>query len=76
MRGGLDRIGDADESRRPAIDRDEHHGLALAPEFVGAASQRTGVDAERLQVPQVTDCHRAAIDGAGHALAGYRLEVR
>ena len=31
VRGRLDGIGHADESRRPAIDRDKHHGLALAP---------------------------------------------
>ena len=36
----LDRVGDAEQARRPAVDRDEDDRLALAPQLVGLARQR------------------------------------
>lgn len=76
VRGGLDRIGHADEPRQLSIDRNEHDRLALAAQLLRSRSKRRGLDAERLEVLQVSDGYRESFDGAGHAFARGRREVR
>ena len=43
----LDRIGNADESGGAAVDRDEHHGLAIFALRVGVGGNSVDGDAER-----------------------------
>ena len=55
-------IGSATPIRpRPAVDRGEHHGLAIGALPLGALGQRTGVDVEALQQPLVADRDLAAV---------------
>ena len=66
-RGRLDRIGDAEQAGRRAVDRDEHHRLSLPAQLLGARAQRPGVDrgdprgSARLPIatrrPSTTACH-------------------
>ena len=75
--GVVSLIGSAthDQAREPAVDRDEHHGLAFGALPVGPLNQRTGVDGKALQQPLVADRDLAAVHPAAHALAGDRVEV-
>ena len=74
-RGRLDRIGDAQQPGGLSVDRDEHDGLALAPQLLGrarpAGPTSTPAASSSARLPSAT---RRAVDRPGHALAGDRLE--
>ena len=61
----LDRVGDAEQARRPAVDGDEHHRLALAAELLGPSLELAGIDARarrasfRLPIATVRPVDRA-----------------
>ncbi len=77
-RGGgvrLDRIGDREQPGRLAVERDQHHGLAVGARGGGARREIVGCNAQRLQQGAVADRDPPAVDHAGDALAGMRLEI-
>ena len=70
----LERIGDADQAREPAVDRYRHHRLAG-----GAARVRGGRNGarhrKRRHHPVVAECHLPAVDGATHPHSRHGLEI-
>jgi hypothetical protein len=54
-RGLLDRIGDAEQAGDAAVERDEHHRLALGAQRFGALGEGTGIDAEVLEQRAVAE---------------------
>jgi hypothetical protein len=73
-RRGLDRVGDADEAGRAAIDGDEDGGGAVAPQRLGRGLEGRDRDAGLGHDAAVADDQPAPIDAAGDALAGRGVE--
>ena len=70
----LDRVGDGEETRRPAVERDQHDALSLPPQLVGARGECRRVDAERRHQRGVADRDPPAVDHAVRAFAGLAAE--
>ncbi len=75
-RAGLDRIGDAEQARQPAVDGDEHHRLRprarSASARAASASAPAPTSAISARFPTATRRQR---DAAGDALPGQRLRT-
>src|SRR5947208_543351 len=75
QRGGrimLDRIGDGDEPGGTAVDRDQHHALAVPTAPVGLFREAARIDVERREQRRVADCDLLAVDRPNDALSGQR----
>ena len=75
FRAGLDRVGDTDQTRRLAIDRDEHHRLALRPAILRLCRQRGAGRAEPCHQLFIADRDPLVFNPCLHAFAGNRLEI-
>jgi hypothetical protein len=75
LRGGLDRIGDAQESRWPAVDGDEEDRLSFGAQGLRAVSQRGGIGAHFGKKRGAAHHDRAAVHRSGDALSGDAAEV-
>jgi hypothetical protein len=75
-RGVLDGIGDRDQARKPAIDREEHHRRALGSQRFGRLHEGRGVDAGFHHAHGVAEHDGLAVDLAAHAEPRRRLELR
>ena len=71
----LHRIGNGEQSRELAVDGDVDHGRAVAAQTLALFVQRLRVDAERLQEVRIAEHDGLAVDLAGRALAGRRVEL-
>ncbi len=71
----LDRVGNADKSRQPALDNDEHDRLALVTALVRHLAEPPPVQLHVGDQLRVAKRHGLAIDRAFHALAGEGLEA-
>ena len=71
----LDWIGHADESRRAPVDRDEHHGVAVAAQFLGARAKLAQLDTVFAEQRGVSGHHDVAVDTGAHALACERAKL-
>ena len=58
-----------------AVDDGEHHGLPRKPQAVGTRAERSRIDAELLEVPQIADGDRVSFDLPRDPLAGGRREL-
>jgi hypothetical protein len=74
-RAFLDRIGDRDQPRRPAVERHRHDGFAPVASGFRLRRQVAGRDAERLEQSGGADGDAMAVDRAGDPLAGQTPEI-
>ena len=72
---GFDGIGDGEQPGELSVDRDIDDGGAVAPQTLAFLVERLRFDAERCQEIRVTQEHGLAVDLAGRALAGRRVEL-
>src|SRR5260370_18370626 len=72
---GLDRGGGGEEARQLSVDRDVDDGRALAAQTLTLLIQEAGFDAERCQEVGIAQNNGLAVDLAGGALAGRRVEL-
>ena len=72
----LDRVGDGEDGRCLAVDREEDGGGAVLAQPLGLAVERGRVDAVLAQEAGIAQRELAALDRAQHALAGRRVETR
>ena len=70
-----DRIGDRDDAGEPAVEGDEHDGLALLAALGCRRGHRLDRDMLVVHQPAVAEEHGASGDLAADALAGERLEI-
>ena len=71
----FDRVGDAEQRGDVAVGGEEDHGRAVAAQALGVAVERLRRDAAFGQEFGIAERDGAAVDRAGHALAGRRIEV-
>ena len=64
--GRFNRIGYAEQSCRSAVDGDEHHCLAFAPEVVCAGYERLNINPKFLEKASIPDCYMPTIDSSSH----------
>ena len=65
----------ADQPRRAAVDRHEHHGLALAPQILGPRVKLGGIDTVVAKHRGVAGQHEVAVDMGAHTFARERAEL-
>src|SRR6185312_16588779 len=65
---------DREQPRELAIDRDVDHGRAVAAQPRGIRGERCDVDADLPEIIRVAEYNRLAVQLAGCALAGRRVE--
>ena len=70
----LDRVGDAEQARRPAVDDDEDDRLAVAAQGLGSLAERAGSIPSSCSIAALPIDDRSALDAALHAPAGPRAE--
>ena len=74
-RGLFDRVGDTEQRGDIAVGGEEDHGRAVVAQPFGVAVELLRPDAAFGEEFGVAERDGAAVDGAGHALAGRRVEV-
>ena len=76
VRGGrFDRIGNGDHAGRPAVDRHEHHGLAVSAERVCGRIEHATVDAAIAKQRHVSEHDGSPVDRPHDSLSSHRLKV-
>jgi hypothetical protein len=70
----FDRISNAEQARRPAVDRDEYQRLAVSTQVVSPARQRTGINRQLLEKGLVADGNVMPLDVPGCTPASARLK--
>ncbi len=71
----LDRIGNRNEPGRSIVDCNKHYGVAFAAQFLGAFTERSGIDGQLIEKLDVAQRYGTFIHFADDSSAGSRAEI-